>query len=79
MRLLFVPVLLALLGCVEVPQLPQAQVGPGCPYPRAGDPIATAYYNGCVAAYEEEMAKARGATVEKCYPAGDGSFTCISG
>jgi hypothetical protein len=79
MRLLLVPVLLAIFGCVEAPQQPQSRAAAGCPYPSAGDPISTAYYNACVAGYEEEKAKARGATVEKCYPAGDGSFTCISG
>ncbi len=59
-----------LAGCVETG-------GDPCGYPSA-NPILNAQYQSCVAARETELARARGATVQTCYPAGGGAMTCVT-
>jgi hypothetical protein len=65
--------LLALAGCVDAGGDPCYSGAP------ITEPFRSAYAQSCIAAREEDRARARGATVQKCYPGPDGSITCITG
>jgi hypothetical protein len=65
--------LLVLAGCVDAGGDPCYSQAP------ISEPFRSAYVNACVAARAENEARARGATVQKCYPAAGGAITCITG
>ena len=77
MRAITLMMMFVLAGCVSSEP---AKTPEGCPnYSALAGPLLQAEKNACLRAYNEEISRARGASITKCYPSADGSFTCING
>jgi len=77
MRAITLVMMFVLAGCVS---FEPAKNSGGLPKLQPfGQSASASRKKRLLAAYNEEIARARGASITKWYPSADGSFTCING